>query len=839
MSHQFRIFAYTFLLHSIFSFSISAQESIDLVKTCDSKGECKPKTWRILDRYEDKFLNENFAPDAEWKRVESFPIWTNKFYPYKSPVHTFSFYAEFDLPRDFLKSSLEPGIRFGEIGEVFEVYINGKQIANEGEFSENKISFHRTVRGQVYEIDRKILKPTDNRLLIKISGDPKFDHTGFYLTSGYEVGYYKDLIYKEQDRITLILIGIYITTGLYHLFLFIKRRKERYNLTFGLFALLIGLYIYTRTSAVFENPLDSTLIQRIELIGLYICVSCYFTFMSQLFNGRTIRPIFYYSVFNVLLTIPTFFAPMYICEYLLRVWQIGALFFAVPMNFYVLIQGIRHKLPAAKRLFLGTIVITFTAFYDVLDSMFFNTGFAFSKYGFFFYVMGIATILAERFSELHAKTEELNANLEQRVEERTKELSETLENLSILKDQQDGDYFLTSLLINPLGQNNAKSKNVKIEFFIKQKKRFHFKNRDNEIGGDLCKTESILLKGKRVTVFFNADAMGKSMQGAGGALVLGAVFKSIIERTRFSSFMKDLYPERWLKNAFIELHRVFESFEGSMLVSIVLGVIEDDTGFVYYMNAEHPYSILYRDGIASFLGENHFYRKLGSQLVEGALSVQTFQFMPGDVLFNGSDGRDDILLENVDGKKNMNYDETRILRIVEESKGNLERINSQLNREGVLTDDLSIMRIEWNGQVPKRVRIKLAKRDKKSLDKFFSEIQEGKQTHPAALRELSLSYFRLREYVKATFCAQEYLTAVPSDDTMIGYTSRMLRKAGDMNQAVDVGERLRTRDPKNARNLRNLIRAYKGLKNSDRIAKLEEILRSLNGKKSFDRTSLN
>ncbi|MCG6194852.1 SpoIIE family protein phosphatase [Leptospira sp. FAT2] len=835
MNHQFRIFAYTFVFLQLVSFSLRAENSsVNLVKTCDANDVCKGNVWNVLDRFEERFLTEEFSPDGEWKRVDSFPIWTNKLYPYKSKLHTFAFFTEFDLPPGFLESPLEPGIRFGEIGEVFEIYINGQRIAKEGEISETDVVYHRTVRGQVYEIDRKVLKQKNNRLTIKLSGDPKYDHTGFYLTSGYEIGYYKELIYKEQDRIVLILIGIYITTGLYHLFLFIKRRREKHNLTFGLFALLLGLYIYTRSAAVFENEIDSTIIQRIELIALYFCISCYFGFMSQLFYRKTIPMIFYYSIFNVLLAVPTLVIPMYMSEYLLRIWQIGAICFAVPVNFYILIRGIQHRLPAAKRLFLGTVIITGTAIFDVLDSMIFNTGIAFSKYGFFFYVMGIATILAERFSELHEKTEQLNAKLEQRVEERTRELSETLDNLSRLKDQQDGDYFLTSLLINPLGRNAAESRSVKIEFFLKQKKEFNFKNRNNEIGGDLCKTESILLRGRRVTVFFNADAMGKSMQGAGGALVLGAVFKSIIERTRFSSFMKDLYPERWLKNAFIELHRVFESFEGSMLVSIVLGVIEDDTGFTYYMNAEHPYSILYRDGVASFLGENLFYRKLGSQLVEGTLSVQTFQFMPGDILFNGSDGRDDILLD-VDGKKNMNHDETRILRIVEECKGDLKQINSQLNREGVLTDDLSMMRIEWNGQVPKNVKINLSRKDKNSLDQFLSDLRNGKQTHPGAYRELSLSYFRLREYDKATFCAHEYLTAVPSDEIMLGYTARMLRKAGDMNQAVDVGERLRTRNPKHVRNLKNLIRAYKGLKNSDRIAKLEEILHSLNGKKTFHR----
>ena len=54
-----------------------------------------------------------------------------------------------------------------------------------------------------------------------------------------------------------------------------------------------------------------------------------------------------------------------------------------------------------------------------------------------------------------------------------------------------------------------------------------------------------------MTVFLNADAMGKSMQGAGGALVAGAVFNSIIERTMLSPTVQNQYPERWLKNSFV------------------------------------------------------------------------------------------------------------------------------------------------------------------------------------------------------------------------------------------------------------------------------------------------
>ena len=128
------------------------------------------------------------------------------------------------------------------------------------------------------------------------------------------------------------------------------------------------------------------------------------------------------------------------------------------------------------------------------------------------------------------------------------------------------------------------------------------------------------------------------MQGHNGAIVVGAVFDSIIERTKLSKLVQNSYPERWLKNSFIELHKVFESFDCSMLVSIVVGLVDNASGLIYYINAEHPYPVLYRDGKASFVGNEFIYRKLGMPVNESAnISVETFQMKQGDIFICGSD----------------------------------------------------------------------------------------------------------------------------------------------------------------------------------------------------------
>ena len=145
--------------------------------------------------------------------------------------------------------------------------------------------------------------------------------------------------------------------------------------------------------------------------------------------------------------------------------------------------------------------------------------------------------------EANERLQEYAESLEEKVDERTAELQATLEEVQALKKQQDGDYFLTHLLIAPLGRITADSERVHVTESIEQKKKFQFRNWTKEIGGDLNMAHILHLKDKEYTFFMNADAMGKSMQGAGGILVLGSVLQSIIERTKMTKAAQDVYRE--------------------------------------------------------------------------------------------------------------------------------------------------------------------------------------------------------------------------------------------------------------------------------------------------------
>jgi len=397
--------------------------------------------------------------------------------------------------------------------------------------------------------------------------------------------------------------------------------------------------------------------------------------------------------------------------------------------------------------------------------------------------------LAVHFRDLQRNYDEYTLSVQEEDKIWKERLEEVFEEVNRLKQQQDGDYFLTSLLTAPLGAQRATTPNVTTEIILEQKKKFEFRQWSRDIGGDTCITDTLSLKGKKYSVFLNADAMGKSMQGAGGVLVLGSVFHSILERTKLSPQAQNVFPEQWLKYMFVELHRIFEVFDGSMLISLVVGLIDDETGVLYYLNAEHPWPILYRNGETRFIGEKFMLRKLGMLGVSGSIEIATEVLQPNDVLIVASDGRDDILLlPDADGKRTMNADEKRILRLVQEARGDLSAIRELLCADGDITDDLSLMRIAYREGEATRA------------EKASHRLHET--------RNNIRSFMKIKQFDRAAELAESHLSQMPADSEFLLIASYCHKLLKNYERAADFGERLHLRERYSITNLVNLADIY-------------------------------
>jgi len=253
---------------------------------------------------------------------------------------------------------------------------------------------------------------------------------------------------------------------------------------------------------------------------------------------------------------------------------------------------------------------------------------------------------------------------------------------------------------------------------------------------------------------------------------------------------------------------------------------------MYYINAEHPFTVLYRYKRAVFIENKTYFHKIGMPDMEGTIFIQTLQLLPGDVIIAGSDGRDELFL-GIDERGNsiINENEGEFLKRVEEGDGDLWRIFRRILRYGRLTDDISLLRISYSSpektlgfgtespEVTDLVERAKALRKNGKANEAVAILQKAlniEADNAEVLYELTRTNIERHDFALAAARAERYVNLRPGDTEMIYIASVCFRKAGRTVEAADLGERVRLRNPSLAKNLINLAKIYVMLKNPER-----------------------
>lgn len=387
----------------------------------------------------------------EWRRLAGSPRGDRRIrmanqrfpdFPRRRPL---SFSLERFAPRTMtillpfeLKERPDPGratgLLLGHIGQRWEIYLNGQKLA--GRMDSDRIA---VVRNLLLPVPNELLRPGDNRLALRIEGDPASAYTGLYRGKPYLLGPFDELLAARSDRVQLVLIFIYLFTGLLHVFLFLRRPTEAYNLWFGLFSVFMFAYFSSRHQYLVEWITDFDLLRRLELGALFLAIPLAGTFFESILIerlGKMTAFNYVYSALLVVLILP--WSPLPFTQDVLRVWQFTTVAIFIP--FYVfyrlggqlLLEGRRlqlrepdlgwsailwrvffHTVPG--NLSLGALVLVACTIYDILDSIYFALGLRASQFGFLFFVVGIILILANRFQRMHLRVADLNVHLQEKI----------------------------------------------------------------------------------------------------------------------------------------------------------------------------------------------------------------------------------------------------------------------------------------------------------------------------------------------------------------------------------------------------------------------------------------
>ncbi|HMZ65598.1 MAG TPA: 7TM diverse intracellular signaling domain-containing protein [Leptospiraceae bacterium] len=779
--------------------------------------------WQYKTGFDIDWLSEK-SDDPSWKKIK---LPTNLSRELNLNSYTGYITLRKEIPHELdsrIKEGTSIAINAGRVLDVSYYYFNTTLFGQLGSASPYKPG---AMRPFIKDIPNKNLSDTLNRITVVLyTENGKFP---LQFMDSIEIGEADDiyLAYTRKEIFAFIFLSAYFVVGLYHILLASKRPKDIYNLYFGLFCLFASIYWFIANT--FSRDIlfqDSVVLHRkLEHVFLFALPPTLLVFLVQFFEKRYGRFALGLTALSGTFIVLSLIFPLPVMRFCAMLWQISNIV-VCSYSIYFLYKHIKKGNKDGLYLIFGMLVFGLSIGLDMATSRNFIHLPALSNFAFLLFVMGIAAIMANRFMKVTNEVEELNADLEMKVEDRTKKLSESLDQVNKLKEQQDGDYYLTSLLLQPLSGNFIKTKETEFvtESLVKQKKQFQFRKKTSEIGGDICIVDEIELEGLSFTVFLNADAMGKSIQGAGGCLVLGTVFKSILERNHSNADNRNMPPEHWMKEVFRELQNVFISFNGSMLISAMFGIIDNRNGTMYYINAEHPFSVLYRDRKASFIDEENVKRKIGIEVKESPLRIQLFQLKEGDQLISGSDGRDDILLSvDESGVRVINENEKLFLQIVEEADGDLIEIEKVLKQKGEITDDLSLLKITYQ----KKESESSSSLSLEDIDKNLSEAykcytngQIGKalsiyqaifrhRKDPNLVLEITNLFIEKREYSLASRFLDIYNKQNPYNSYAIYLNSFVKKKNKEYEIAAQLGERFRLREPTNVKNLVNLADIYR------------------------------
>ena len=109
--------------------------------------------------------------------------------------------------------------------------------------------------------------------------------------------------------------------------------------------------------------------------------------------------------------------------------------------------------------------------------------------------------MVSSIKEARQRLQEYAEQLESKVQERTKEVVAKMDEIQQMKIQQDGDYYLTALIHKPLATNQNRSEKVITRMYMEQKKKFSFRDRSSELGGDICIISICLAKNNIIHIY--------------------------------------------------------------------------------------------------------------------------------------------------------------------------------------------------------------------------------------------------------------------------------------------------------------------------------------------------
>ena len=348
-------------------------------------------------------------------------------------------YATYRLKIDLPKNTPSLALKVPTVSMAYDLYINGKKLCSVGKIGTNKEGNLPEYRPLVLDV------PSGQSSLDVVMHVSNFHHRKGGVWRPLQLGTTQAVhaAWLKTTMVDLFLMGSILIMAMYHLGLYLIRRREKSALYFSLFCLFVGVRIITTGDYMINYIVDihPSLVIRLEYITFFIGGLFFAAFIHSIFPKDMHHiPVRVFQAFAFLLTLVTVFTPIIVFTHTVIIFQILTLL-AGTYSMGVLVIATYRKRESSIAFLAGWLILFASILNDILYTNYLvNTGY-FAGLGLFLFIFSQAFLLSSRFSKAFRQTEKLseeldytNKNLERIVANRTASLQEANEELQSLNE---------------------------------------------------------------------------------------------------------------------------------------------------------------------------------------------------------------------------------------------------------------------------------------------------------------------------------------------------------------------------------------------------------------------
>lgn len=346
------------------------------------------------------------------------------------PTRSYTVAVTFDAAELPGKSNLY-GLYVPQVGQAAELFLNGRHLAGEVRIArDGGLAERRVERSWLVPLPADAVREGVNQLIFHVAGDAPFIPQvpnwvlGFQYGHGYWLGDYDALRPMSDDWRVLLLVGLYVSLGLFALALS-ALAGGRPLATLGAFALLLGAYTASRSAFVVDWFADTSTLRRFEWASLFLA-SAAFQYFIRLILDRGARFARVFVAFWAALALLALTAPHSVALFTVNLWQ-GSILAAFAGTLVLLAQSLRAGGRDVVSFVPALAVLTVTVAWDVVMSLTYVSDLRLAPLGMLLFIGALGINFGVRFFRIHQLAVAADAGLARTQERLTGFYNATLE----------------------------------------------------------------------------------------------------------------------------------------------------------------------------------------------------------------------------------------------------------------------------------------------------------------------------------------------------------------------------------------------------------------------------